>query len=103
YLETYALSCGSISVPVGLARLWGFNMPDGYVMPLLASSPFERWRRWNTYFFNFIRWIVFLPLAKLTQSLFVAVMITFIVSSLFHLASASPLNITDFGGKYLAT
>lgn len=103
YLETYALSCGSLSIPVGLARLWGFNLPDGYSLPLLAASPFERWRRWNTYFFNFIRWAVFLPVAKLTGSVFIAVMLTFLATLLLHVSTASPLNFIDLSDRILSS
>ncbi|MGZ3656322.1 MAG: hypothetical protein ACXVCS_12245, partial [Bdellovibrionota bacterium] len=34
YLETYFLSCGAISVPVGVARFLGFPLPDAYGLPL---------------------------------------------------------------------
>lgn len=102
YVETYFLSCGSISVPIGLARIWGFSLPDPYSLPLLAASPFDRWRRWNSYFYHFYRWAVFLPLARKFESLFVAVMGTFVITILFHVGGASPITVHRFEEYYLA-
>ncbi|MGZ6480580.1 MAG: hypothetical protein ACXWQE_14815, partial [Bdellovibrionales bacterium] len=39
------------------------------------------------YYFNFYRWFVFFPLAKRLKSLFIPVMLTFVVTLLFHYKS----------------
>ena len=93
YLETYILSCGSTSLPVGFGRLFGFNLEDVYSLPLLASSPFERWRRWNTYYYRFFSLSIFLPLARRLKSLFVPILATFAVTILFH---SFPRNLIEF-------
>lgn len=102
YIETYFLSCGLISIVVGSARLFSFNMPDPCSMALLAASPFERWRRWNLYFFNFLRWSVFIPFLKKTSSPFVAVMMTFLATSLFHSFGSHPFVFIAPQVKYFA-
>ena len=89
YLSVYLFSCVSISVPVAIARILGYRFPSAYNLPLLAASPQDRWRRWNTYFYNFYCWIFFIPFYKKTKSLFLAVMLTFLITSFFHSNSES--------------
>ena len=92
YLGIYLFSCVSISTPVAVGRLLGYSLPSPYQMPLLAASPQARWRRWNTYFYNFYCWILYFPILKKTQSVFFALFTTFLVTALFHSREGNPLN-----------
>jgi hypothetical protein len=84
YIETYLLSAASICLPVGVERIMGFNFEDAFVVPLLASSPFERWRRWNTYYYRFYSVVIFMPLARKMKMLFLPIMATFAAAIVFH-------------------
>ncbi|MGZ6480578.1 MAG: hypothetical protein ACXWQE_14805 [Bdellovibrionales bacterium] len=93
YVEFYLVACGTLTTAVGFARLLGFDMYDAFTLPLLAASPYDRWRKWNTYYFNFLRWFVYLPLIRRLRSIFIPVMITFVVTLFLHEFSLNPLNI----------
>lgn len=103
YVKVYLYSCGAVSVPVGLARLCGFAMPDAFTLPLLAASPFDRWRRWNTYFYRFFRFTIFLPLARRFQSTFLAVMAVFLACAFFHVGVVFPFEPSSLAERYLAS
>ena len=92
YLGVYFYSCVSITTAVAIARLLGYSMPRAFRLPLLAASPQERWRRWNTYFYNFYIWLIYVPVFKKTKSIFISVMVTFFITGLFHTVDGSPLN-----------
>lgn len=90
YLILYLYSCIGISLPVAAARLMGYNLPNAYEMPLLAASPQDRWRRWNTYFYQFYMWVFYLPVFRKTKSLFLSVILTFVVTAFFHIRLVLP-------------
>jgi hypothetical protein len=59
----YWAHSGRASLDVGLVRLLGFDVPERYRFPFLATSPAEFWRRWNTYIGAWFRRYVFTPAA----------------------------------------
>jgi D-alanyl-lipoteichoic acid acyltransferase DltB (MBOAT superfamily) len=60
----YAVHSGVASLQIGVMRQLGWTIPERYVYPLLARSPAEFWRRWNTYVGDWARIYVFRPLAR---------------------------------------
>ena len=89
YLYVFFYSYANITIPVALAWWFGFKVPDAYDMPLLATTPQDRWRRWNFLFYNWYFRFVFFPIFKMTKSQFVAIMVTFAATLFIHLG---PLN-----------
>jgi D-alanyl-lipoteichoic acid acyltransferase DltB (MBOAT superfamily) len=95
-LAGYAAHSGTASVQIGLMRMLGHEVPERYRYPLLASSPIEFWRRWNTYVGSWARRYVYVPAAtKLRRRLgptpiraavavSLAVLLTFGVVGLLH-------------------
>ena len=59
----YSLQSGLASMEIGILRLLGHEIPERFVYPLLAPSPMEFWRRWNTYLGSWIRRYIFAPSA----------------------------------------
>jgi hypothetical protein len=59
----YWAHSGRASLDVGLVRLLGFDVPERYRFPFLATNPAEFWRRWNTYIGSWFRRYVFTPAA----------------------------------------
>jgi hypothetical protein len=60
----YAAHSGLASLQIGLMRQAGWIVPERYRFPLLATSPFDFWRRWNTYVRVWLEAYVFLPLSR---------------------------------------
>jgi D-alanyl-lipoteichoic acid acyltransferase DltB (MBOAT superfamily) len=59
----YAAHSGLASIQIGLLRLIGFNIPERYTFPALATSPADFWRRWNRWVGSWVRRYLFAPLA----------------------------------------
>lgn len=100
YLFYYFYSVSWYTLPLGLARIMGYDLPSTCSFPLLASSPQERWRRWNRYFYHFFRTVVFIPIYKKTSSLFLAVMGCFAFMGISHADNADvPFNFMYFNNS----
>ncbi|MGE0634212.1 MAG: hypothetical protein AB7O96_17490 [Pseudobdellovibrionaceae bacterium] len=84
YLRFYCISNASIGIPVGMMRWMGWQLPNHYNVPLLAWSPAERWRRWNTYFFNWFASVIFIPLHRKTGKPFLGLMAVFVMTAYIH-------------------
>jgi len=84
YVWVYLASASQITICVGLGRIIGYQLPSPFDFPLLATSPQDRWRRWNTYFYHFFMVSTFYPVFKRTSSVFLGVMCVFFLSALSH-------------------
>jgi hypothetical protein len=63
YFATYWTHAGVASVQIGWMRLLGWQVPERYDYPFLATHPLDYWRRWNMYFGGWLRRYVFGPAA----------------------------------------
>lgn len=63
-LCTYFRHSGLASVQIGLMAAVGVRVPERYRYPLLAASPVDFWRRWNTYVGAWARRYLFVPFAR---------------------------------------
>ncbi|MGE0763686.1 MAG: hypothetical protein AB7N80_10450 [Bdellovibrionales bacterium] len=84
YLKYYFLSYASLSSAEAAFRFLGYDLLSMFKTPFLAPSPHERWQRWSTTFYEFLKFMVFIPLLRRLKSPFFAVLITFWVSFLLH-------------------
>jgi hypothetical protein len=64
FIEIYAAHSGLASLQIGLMRQVGWVVPERYEYPMLAVSPIDFWRRWNTYVRLWLEAYVFWPLAR---------------------------------------
>ena len=86
----YASHSGLASMQIGLMNLVGHSVPERYNYPLLATSPLDFWRRWNTYVNSWLEKYVFIPLTRRlhpklkTWSKGTALLMTFIASGALH-------------------
>lgn len=87
YLFYFCFSYANINIPIALAWRFGYPLPEPYQFPLLSTSPQDRWRRWNTYFYEWYFRSIFFPVFKKTKSYFSAVMLSFIATLFIHLGS----------------
>lgn len=84
YMYYYFSSCAWIGFSVGAARMMGLDLPDYFAQPLLATNPFDRWRRWNTYFYNLTFSLIYFPILRVVPSVFLAVFVVFLFSWSVH-------------------
>jgi alginate O-acetyltransferase complex protein AlgI len=81
---------GYTDIARGTAKLFGFDLIENFRHPYLASSPVDFWRRWHISLSTWLRDYVYIPLGgNRGARLFAArnVMITFLLSGLWHGAS----------------
>ena len=98
YTYFYLFSFGISKVYYGCGNLIGHDWADPFDTPLLAHTPSERWRRWNTQYYNFYNRYLFFSLRKNGVSLFGCIFIIFIFSAVIHF-DISSYNSTDL--KYI--
>jgi hypothetical protein len=103
YFYTYFRSAAIITIPVGLARMAGYALPDPYDFPLLAPTPQERWRRWNTYFYDFFMVSTFHPIFKYTNSVLLGVFGVFWLTALTHNSATQMFGLTKEAKNFFDT
>jgi hypothetical protein len=93
FFEIYAAHSGLASLQIGLMRQVGWSVPERYDYPVLAVSPIDFWRRWNTYVRMWLEAYVFLPLAmrmarktRRPEGQAVAAAATLVASGVIHCA-----------------
>lgn len=84
YLNYFFLSYAWMAFPVGIGRWYGIDLPDYFRHALLAVSPADRWRRWNTYYYDWFFTFIFYPIFRKTRSVFLAVVFVFFATILIH-------------------
>ena len=62
FLVEYGRQSAVASFQIGLMRQVGYEIPERFRWPILATSPLEFWRRWNTYVGQWMLRYVFWPL-----------------------------------------
>ena len=93
FVAGYASHSGVASLQLAFMRMLGYRVPERYRYPLVAGSPADFWRRWNTYVGSFFRRHLFYPLAKRLLrlgagrrriALACAALVTFLGCGLYH-------------------
>jgi D-alanyl-lipoteichoic acid acyltransferase DltB (MBOAT superfamily) len=88
--QIYADFSAYSDIAVGSARLLGFRLMENFDRPYFASSPADFWRRWHISLSTWFRDYVYIPLGGARHGKgrwTVAVMVTFLLSGLWHGAS----------------
>ncbi len=86
----YLRISGQFHLIVGLLHLFGFNLPETHHLYFLASSFTELWRRFNIYWTDFMRKVIFYPVHfRVRQwgamaSLLVATSVVFVLTWFLH-------------------
>ncbi|MGE5084811.1 MAG: hypothetical protein ACM3MG_00820 [Bacillota bacterium] len=103
YIFYYLASCAWIEIPVSLCQ-WMGGMPliSGFDFPLLAPNPFERWRTWNTYYYRWFGWNIFIPVQKKTKSSFLSVALVFLFTMFIH-SGRDNIYLFTFSNKIFAS
>lgn len=90
YIFYFLVSYANVNIIVSLLWWFGKNIPNPYRLPLLAPNPQDRWRRWNTYFYDWSFRYIYFPVVKKVSSSFLGIVAVFLVMSFFHMS-----NVTD--------
>ena len=72
---------------IGLARVFGFHFPENFAAPYASISATEFWRRWHMTLSRWFRDYVYIPLGGSRHGIpreYVALLITFALTSLWH-------------------
>ncbi len=85
YLYFFLFSYSNITIPTALFWWFGIEVPEAYDLPLLATNPQDRWRRWNFHFYDWYFRFIFFPIYKSTRSQFLGVMTVFGATLFIHL------------------
>ena len=106
-LQIYFDFSGYTDMALGSARLFNINLTQNFNSPYLATSVTDFWRRWHI---SFSRWIldyIFKPLQMSwrdwgTTGTAAALMVTFLISGIWHGASLGYMVWGGLHGVYLA-
>lgn len=93
YLELYLSLAASADIPVLVARLYGWSLPNPFRAAMLAWNPVELWRRWGIYNRSLLLQLIYFPLGGGRQHRDRNILLTFVASALL-------LHSGWFGSKY---
>lgn len=88
-LQLYFDFSGYMDIAIGSARFFGIGLNENFNMPLRAQSISDWWRRWHITLINWFTQYIYYPVAyrfrnKRTRATVLAIISTFLVSSLWH-------------------
>jgi D-alanyl-lipoteichoic acid acyltransferase DltB (MBOAT superfamily) len=86
-IQIYCDFSGYTDIALGLGRWMGLALPENFRHPYLSTSIREFWGRWNISFSSWLRDYIYFPLARVwggKLGAVSAVMVTFLVSGLWH-------------------
>lgn len=86
-LQIYFDFSGYSLMALGTSRLLGFRLPDNFMRPYFALSVTDFWHRWHMSLSKWLRDYVYIPLGgnrKGRWHCYANIMITFLVSGLWH-------------------
>ena len=89
-VQIYADFSAYTDIARGVAKWYGFDLIRNFERPYLASGPADFWRRWNISLSTWFRDYVYIPLGGSRRGPWreaANIMITFLVSGLWHGAS----------------
>jgi len=86
-IQIYCDFSGYSDIAIGLARLLGFKLKTNFKTPYFSKSLTEFWRNWHISLSTWFRDYVYIPLggSKMSEKrIYVNIMITFLLSGLWH-------------------
>jgi alginate O-acetyltransferase complex protein AlgI len=89
-IQIYADFSGYSDMAIGTAKAIGYDLPENFNMPYLASSLTEFWRRWHMTLSNWLRDYLYIPLGGNRHGAlrtYVNLALTMLLGGLWHGAS----------------
>ncbi len=91
-LQIYCDFSGYSDMAIGFSKVIGFDLPENFNMPYLATSITEFWRRWHITLSQWLRDYLYIPLGgnrRGVRRTYVNLMVTMLLGGLWHGASWS--------------
>jgi alginate O-acetyltransferase complex protein AlgI len=89
-LQIYCDFSGYSDIAIGVSKIIGFDLPENFNMPYLATSMVDFWRRWHITLSNWLRDYVYFSIGGLRKNplnKYRNVLITMLLGGLWHGAS----------------
>lgn len=86
-LQVYADFAGYTDIALGTAKLFGIKLTENFRQPYFARSVTEFWQRWHISLSTWLRDYLYFPLARKLRApslRWLALLITFVISGLWH-------------------
>lgn len=86
-LQIYCDFSGYSDIAIGVSRIIGFDLPENFNMPYMATSITEFWRRWHMTLSQWLRDYLYIPLGgnrKGNRRTYVNLMLTMLLGGLWH-------------------
>jgi len=104
-LNLFLVVAGHIHIAMGMMRVLGFDIPQGSDRPYEARNVLDLWKRWNTYYRDYLLTLVYYPVViALKKKPYIAIatagLLTFLFSGFSHaLANTipNPSGVTPLG------
>lgn len=91
-VQIFADFAGYSLIAIGLARAFGYVLPDNFSFPYISASFSEFWRRWHISLSTFLKEYLYFPLGGNRQGkvrTYINLMITMVLGGLWHGAAWS--------------
>lgn len=83
--QVYGDFAGYTDIAIGLGLILGYDFPQNFNLPYVATSPSDFWRRWHMSFSTWLRDYLYLPLTEVTpENVFIPIVVTMTLSGLWH-------------------
>ena len=89
-IQIYCDFSGYSDMAIGVAKMFGYQLPENFHMPYLASSVADFWRRWHMTLSAWLRDYLYIPLGGSRRGevrTYINLMITMFLGGLWHGAS----------------
>jgi alginate O-acetyltransferase complex protein AlgI len=86
-LQIYCDFSGYSDIAIGVSRVIGFDLPENFNMPYLATSVTDFWRRWHMTLSQWLRDYLYIPLGgsrKGTFRTYINLTLTMLIGGLWH-------------------
>jgi len=98
YLIFYFFWLSLLRLAFAAFLLFGFELKPPSETAFFAVNPWERWRRWNVYLYDWMLNNVFLPVSRKTGSLALGIFAVFLLDFFFH--NSHRINLMFYGGRH---
>lgn len=86
-VQIYCDFSGYTDIAIGLAHVFGFDLPINFDRPYFARNPRDFWRRWHISLSSWLRDYLYVPLGGNRAHVLRNIMITMLLGGLWHGAS----------------
>jgi len=84
FLKLYAGFAGYTEIAIGLALFFGFQVPENFRYPFLATNIQNFWQRWHLSLSRFITTQIYLPLMLSLRKPRLAIFLSFVLVGFWH-------------------